>query len=77
MISVVLPPVDTPFQWVCAWKAYMACKIGNIKFVYWTENGTVFKLQPLLKRTKNYIQALMIGFFARKAMFVLVRESSL
>lgn len=65
---VVLPPVDTPFQWVCAWKAYVACKMVNIKFVYWTEKWEPsFKLQPLLKRTKNYVQALMIGFFARKA----------
>lgn len=65
---VVLPPVDTPFQWLCAWIAYKACKARKIKFVYWTEKWVPSKAQqPFGKLIKNYIQSFMIGFFAKKA----------
>lgn len=65
---VVLPPVDTPFQWICAWKAYKVCKKKKIKFVYWTEKWVPSKeQQPFAKLIKNYIQSMMIGFFAKRA----------
>lgn len=65
---VVLPPVDTPYQWLCAWVAYKTCKYRKIKFVYWTEKWVPSKaLQPFGKLIKNYIQSMMIGFFAKKA----------
>lgn len=63
---VVLPPVDTPFQWLCAWAAYQVCKNKKIRYVYWTEKWVPSKeQQPISKLIKNYIQSMMIGFFAK------------
>lgn len=65
---VVLPPVDTPYQWICAWLAYRMCKKYSVKFIYWTEKWEPAKLlQPFKKRVKNYIQAKMIAYFAKRA----------
>lgn len=62
---VVLPPVDTPFQWLCAYFAYKTCQRKNIKTIYWTEKWEPEKSrQPILKRIKNFIQKRMIGFFS-------------
>ncbi len=65
---VVLPPVDTPFQWLCAWTAYQICRDKSIKFVYWTEKWEPAKgKQPIIKQFKNMVQSAMIGYFAKRA----------
>ena len=64
---VVLPPVDTPYQARCAYSALKASNAKGIKTIYWTEKWEAsLNLQPFMKRVKNRIQALLIGYFARK-----------
>lgn len=64
---VVLPPVDTPYQARCAYSALKASKAKGIKTIYWTEKWEApLNTQPFAKRVKNKIQAMLIGYFARK-----------
>lgn len=64
---VVLPPVDTPYQARCAYSALKASKAKGIKTIYWTEKWEApLNMQPFTKRFKNKIQAMLIGYFARK-----------
>ncbi len=64
---VVLPPVDTLYQAKCANVALKACKKLNIKTIYWTEKWEApLFLQPLIKKIKNHLQAILIGYFAKR-----------
>ena len=65
---VVLPPIDTLYQFRCAISVIRICKTNHIKTICWSEKWEAkVSLQPLLKRLKNTIHSMMIGFVAKRA----------
>lgn len=64
---VVLPSIDTLYQFRCAYVALETCTKRNIKTVYWSEKWEALKeYQPYPKRLKNFIHSWMISYFARR-----------
>lgn len=73
---VILPPIDSIYQWICAFNAYRACRRCGINLVYWSEKWEAEKcFQPFSKQLKNCIHAKMIGYFAKRANLCIVAGS--
>lgn len=62
---IVLPPLDNFYQLNCAFRTLCICKRKSIKTIYWTEKWEApISQQPFKKYIKNFIQSLLITFFA-------------
>lgn len=63
---VVLPPADTVYQAKCAYVALKKSMAHGIRTVYWTEKWEPSPiLQPMMKKIKNRLQGMLIGYFAK------------
>lgn len=74
--TIILPPADSIYQFLCSYLALKEARKRNLKIFYWSEKWEAnTKAQPSLKRLKNWIQALMIRYIARRVHYCIVAGS--